>query len=281
MLLKTLKAGVNSLRRKSPRSALAGSELPYEIESRIGALHARAPLARHLDILLGDVVVGGEPFPALYRRCLEDTGTVLTPYNVFQRFLGRLNLVRYFVASLELPGARAEIGVYRGASALLLCRVARARLAGFDGSDVYLVDSFAGARGEGEEDLIAVRRAGGTVEREAFFSRPDAALDVQSVRRHFAEFPRASVVQGWVPEVLHSLTPERWAFVHLDVNLYRPSLAALEYFWPRLVAGGTIVCDDYGSPFTPGAKRAWHEFSDRHDVAFIVLGERQAVILKE
>jgi hypothetical protein len=100
------------------------------------------------------------------------------------------------------------------------------------------------------------------------------------VRAHLSEFSAISIVQGWVPAALARLPEGQWAFVHLDVNLYAPTLGALEYFWPRLQAGGVIVGDDFGSPFTPGAKRAWHEFAERHGVGFVVLGERQSVLLK-
>jgi O-methyltransferase len=282
MLLKTLRDSAKSVTRRLYRAAPSAAQvLPYEIEEEITGLHSRAPLERHLDILLGDVRFGTESFPALYRRCLADTGTQVTPYNVFQRFIGRLHLLRYFLAGLALQGARAEVGVYRGASALLMCRAARSAAPGFDGAGFFLIDSFAGASAAAEQDLIAVRAPDGSIGREPFFSAGGGSADAESVRRALAEFPRASVVQGWVPEVLSTLPAERWAFVHLDVNLYRPTLAALEFFWPRLLPGGAIVADDYGSPFTPGAKNAWHAFAQTQGVPFIVLGERQAVLLKE
>ena len=129
---------------------------------------------------------------------------------------------------------------------------ARSAVPGFDGTDFFLVDSFAGASAAAEQDLIAVRAPDGSIGREPFFSAGGGSADAESVRRALAEFPRAGVVQGWVPEVLSMLPAERWAFVHLDVNLYQPTLAALEFFWPRLLPGGVIVADDYGSPFTPG-----------------------------
>jgi hypothetical protein len=280
MLLKTLKAGARSLKSKLGRLP-DRAELPYELERKIERLHARAPVERHLDILLGSERFGAEPYPALYRRCLADTGTGVTPFNVFQRFIGRLHLVRYFLATLDLEGLRAEVGVYRGASALLLCRATRSMRPDFDGSGLFLVDSFRGAGEAAEEDLIAVRGDDGALRREPFFRPGGSAVDLAQVRAAFSEFPRVELVPGWVPQVLGSLPAEPWAFVHLDVNLYQPTLAALEFFWPRLAAGGVIVSDDYGSPFTPGAKRAWEEFAERHGLGFIVLGERQSVLMKD
>ena len=42
--------------------------------------------------------------------------------------------------------------------------------------------------------------------------------------------------------------------------MYEPTLAAHEYFFKRLNAGGMIICDDYGYTDFPGAKKAVDEF---------------------
>ncbi len=45
--------------------------------------------------------------------------------------------------------------------------------------------------------------------------------------------------------------------LHVDVDLYEPSLVVLEHLWPRLVPGGVLVLDDYGR--WEGETRAFHE----------------------
>src|SRR5688572_31529904 len=42
-----------------------------------------------------------------------------------------------------------------------------------------------------------------------------------------------------------------------DVDVYQPTRDSLEYFYPRLVTGGILVCDDYG---WPGARKAVDDF---------------------
>src|ERR671912_879222 len=88
-------------------------EYPLEVEAKLNGIHGRAPVRRHLDILHGHLRIGDERFPDVYFRCLERTGTVVTPFNVFQRFQTRHDLVRYFLATLSVPGARVECGAYR------------------------------------------------------------------------------------------------------------------------------------------------------------------------
>ena len=38
-----------------------------------------------------------------------------------------------------------------------------------------------------------------------------------------------------------------YAFVNIDVDLYKPLLAGLEYFWPRMAENGYIFVHDYFS----------------------------------
>jgi len=50
------------------------------------------------------------------------------------------------------------------------------------------------------------------------------------LRGYFSEFPRARVLEGWIPDVFSQVPPTPWAFVHLDLTLYEATLRALEYF---------------------------------------------------
>ena len=258
--------------------AAAPAEYPLETEQALNQLHSGAPVDEHLRVLFHDVKVGSENFVDLYRRCLLHTGTPVTPFNVFHRYQSRRDLLQYFFATLALPGARAECGTYRGATALLLAHAWKARDPAFTGEELYLIDSFVGTSESGQHDLIPVRGDDGATRREAFFPVAQAHLTPELVRGYFDEFPRVSLCAGWIPQVFASVPEQNWAFVHLDVTLYEPTLAALEYFYPRLTTGGVIVCD--GSIFCPGAKKAWDEFCAGRELPFVVLGNRESILIK-
>jgi O-methyltransferase len=257
--------------------AVDAVEFPLELEAKLNALHGRAPIDRHLEILFRDVNVGAENFAALYRRCLAETGTPVTPFNVFHRFQGRRDLLQYFFATMDVPGARAECGVYRGATALLMAHAWRSRQPAFDGDGLYLIDRFVGTSESGARDLIPVRDGSG-LRHEPFFAVAQAGLLPETVRSYFGAFPKIRICADWIPQVFSQIAEINWAFVHLDVTLYAPTRAALEYFHPRLNQGGVIVCD--GSPFCPGARAAWDEFCAERDLPFIVLGNRECVLIK-
>ena len=283
MLLKMLKEAARSLgadRASAPGGgeAPAALEYPLEVEEKVNRLHGRAALDRHLEILFKDNRIGPDGFVELYMRCLMRTGTAVTPFNTMQRFQTRLDLVHYFLATLAVPGARAECGAYRGATALLLCHARRSREPGYRGEDFYLIDSFSGTSASVTNDLIPVRGPDGRLRMEAFFPAGKSDTSPEEVRGYFGDFPHAAVCPGWIPAVFSSLPDRDWAFVHLDLTLFEPTLASLEYFYPRLNAGGVIVCD--GSIFCPGAQKAWDEFCGRHDIAYVTLGHRETVLFK-
>ena len=95
---------------------------------------------------------------------------------------------------------------------------------------------------------------------------------------YFSEFPGATLCEGWIPDVFAKLPTTAWSFVHLDLTLYEPTLAALQYFYPALSTGGVIVCD--GSLFCPGVQQALDEFSATSGAAYVTLGYREAVFMK-
>lgn len=275
MFLKKLMAAA---RTHAPGARPAPIEYPLDLEDKLNRVHSRAPVKQHLDILHGGLSIGAERFIDLYFRCLEHTSTVVTPFNVFQRFQTRHDLVRYFFATLDISGARVECGAYRGATALLLCHTWRSRNAQFRGQGYYLIDSFTGTGTSSVQDLIPVREPGAGARMKPFFPAGQSDVTPDMVRGYFTEFPEVEICAGWVPDVFDSIREESYAFVHIDLTLHEATLAALDYFYPKLSEGGVIFCD--GSIFCPGVEKAVEHFSMHHDVPYAVLGHRQFVFLK-
>jgi hypothetical protein len=251
---------------------------PHELEARLERLHRAAPVDRHLRLLYAQDRIGSESFVDCYLRCLEQTQTAVTPFNVFQRFQTRWAMVRYLEATIGIAGGRAECGVYRGASALLLCRAWRALQSDFNGTGLFLIDSFQGTSASGPLDFIPVRGDDGRIEMRPFFPPGKTDSSAQIVAGYFREFPGIAIHAGWIPQVLATLPEQQWAFVHLDVTLYEPTLAALEYFHPRLAKGGVLLAD--GSPFVPGVQKAFDRYCDGGKGHYVVLGHGELVMLR-
>lgn len=282
MIYSILKSSLAGLIGRASGKSRGGTEYPAEYLRELSEIHQQAPLNTHYGILYKDVTVGSLDFYELFERCLRDSQTQVSPWKAFRRAQGAFNLAQYFLYSLDVDGARAECGVFMGFSALLMCRAAKTKLHDFSGAGFYLVDSFEGLSSPSDSDLIPVRDASKskTGKASAFLAGAGQAT-LEHARSVLGDFPDVQISKGWIPEVFATLPVTRWSFVHIDVDLYDPTLSGLEYFYPRMSPGGVIICDDYGALLFPGARKAWDEFCKARDIVFVVLDTGQSVILKE
>jgi O-methyltransferase len=175
----------------------------------------------------------------------------------------------YYLASFGrhaagLGGAFAECGVFRGGTALLMARVTeQAR------TPLHLLDSFEGLPEPNEL-------------RDLFYRRGDFRFaDKNAVSALLSEYgDRVHIHQGWIPEVFSELADMKWSLVHVDVDLYQPTLDACEYFYERLLTGGVLIFDEYGYPTCRGEREAVDKFFGHRREVPIVLPTGQAVVLK-
>lgn len=116
----------------------------------------------------------------------------------------------------------------------------------------YVFDSFEGLGVPSEEDREN--------EHVRAWEPGEMSADESHARRNLAEFPNVSLHKGWIPDRFPDASDEAFCFVHLDVDLFQPTMDTLNFAWERLVDGGVVVCDDYGLATCPGAKRAFDEF---------------------
>lgn len=149
------------------------------------------------------------------------------------------------VAPMGLPVV--EIGTFRGGSAALIAEALRAANAA---CDVHVVDTFAG-------HIDATITAHDSDEH---FGGKFAGTSYQDVQAFLAAYPPVRVHQGDAAAVIAAWPDRRYAMVHIDVDLYGPTLDCLRYFGPRLADGGVLVMDDYESPTCPGVSLAVHEY---------------------
>jgi O-methyltransferase len=144
----------------------------------------------------------------------------------------------------KVSGAFAELGVYKGLTARLIHHYAPERL-------LHLFDTFEGFTKR--SDVTELHGLGHT---EKLFS--DTSLE-QVQRFIGAGAATVKFHQGFFPESIPvALNSETFAFVHLDADLYDPTLSGLRFFYPRMPRCGILVVHDYNA--WPGARRAVDEF---------------------
>ena len=253
----------------------------FDLQKRLESVMPNAPVEQNLEILFGAVTVSGLPFLELYRDCLAASETNPPGWKAIRRTERALALMRYFEHAHHIEGAWVECGIFKGFSALLLARLAQARDPDFTGAGFHLIDSFEGLSQPTMEDAMDVTPAeGGKMQKGLVYPKGHFATPVDHVRTVMSGFPDTAIHKGWIPEAFTQLPETSWAFVHLDVDLYEPTLAGLQYFYPRLSDGGIIINDDYISPMLPGAGRAWDQYCDENGLAFAALDSGQAILIK-
>jgi len=144
----------------------------------------------------------------------------------------------------EIDGDTAECGVFRGASSYLICAANAARSTP---RMHHMFDSFDGLSEPGSAD-------GG------HWRRRDLRYALDKVEANLSQFSAVQFHPGWIPERFRDVEDRRFAFVHIDVDLYQPTLDSARFFYPRLLPGGIMLCDDYAFASCPGATRAIEEF---------------------
>jgi len=243
-------------------------------------VHKGVDIKTHAQILFGGLQLEMGPFYPLCIDCLNATRTGAAAWKVFRRVQRAFHLARYVEHVAPLGGAMAECGVFQGFSALLTCRVRQGRDPAFRGRDQFLLDSFEGLSAPVTEDMLEYSGEGGGVTRRPSHAKGHFAVGMDSVRERFGDFPEVGFIKGWLPGTLSQLPERKWSFVHIDVDLYEPTLGCLEYFYPRMMPGGVILNDDFSSPLFPGGGRAWIEFFDRVGGSYAVLDTGQSVFMK-
>ena len=163
----------------------------------------------------------------------------------------------------RIPGAMAEVGVFEGASARLLCDVKGDR-------PLHLFDTFDGLPEASDRDDAGL------------YKQHQYACGLESVRAYLKRFANVRLHKGLFPDStqgvaeLHGLN---YNFVHLDVDLYASTIGCLEYFYNRMSPGGVLISHDYG--ILAGVRSAFTDFFTDKPEPVIELPTTQCMVFKQ
>lgn len=144
----------------------------------------------------------------------------------------------------KISGAFAELGVYKGETARMIHEMDNTRR-------FHLFDTF---EGFAKQDLDIEKS-----KEKKYSTKNFSDTNLNSVKKFINGNDQIFFYQGYFPATTKNLAEEKFAFVHLDADLYKPTIAALEYFYPRLSPGGVIIIHDYNHTWS-GINKAIDEF---------------------
>jgi O-methyltransferase len=184
----------------------------------------------------GGFFVPGDPI----KRKISD----VEPWDLVRRDMLIL-LLRSLVAR-RVEGAMAEVGVYQGTTAKLIHHYVPEKI-------FYLFDTF---RGFDERDIDKERVLTGSKATTSDFRVTNVARVIRYIR---PVNDNVKIHPGFFPEsVPRECGVLSFAFVHLDADLYEPTMAGLTYFYEKMASGGFLLVHDYNAWL--GARRAVDDF---------------------
>jgi O-methyltransferase len=163
-----------------------------------------------------------------------------------------LHAVSEEIYAKSIMGSVSELGVYKGAFAKHINAV-------FPDRKFYLFDTFQGFDKRDKQ----VEVSGGFSSAAEDFSD----TNVDSVLQKLGHPEKVIVRAGYFPEsVQEADKQERFAFVHIDTDLYKPIYDGLQFFYPRLSSGGFIFIHDYNNKDYPGVKAAVRKYCEEERI---------------
>ena len=174
-------------------------------------------------------------------------GKLVSQYELYKKITG-------------LSGDFVECGVFKGASLIrfatfreLLESQNSRKIIGFD-----MFGSFPRVDRDDDNDFIEKfeNTSGGGIEKKQLedILKTKGFRNIQLIRGDLTET---------IDEYLNMNSALRIALLHIDVDVYKPTKYVLERLFPRVVAGGLVVLDDYG--MVNGATEAVDEYLEKNN----------------
>lgn len=184
----------------------------------------------------------------------------------FPRYVRRSHLTRllalYELFKIVLPvkGSIVECGVFRGFSFLTWAKLSAILEPNNLTRRIYGFDSFSGFPSVADRDEPArtgVKQGdlGANLESEL-----RELMDLYDADRFLGHIPKVSLTVGDITETVGTFVASNphlvVSLLFLDVDLYDPTVAALEAFLPRMPKGAVLAFDELDNPLWPGETAA-------------------------
>jgi len=205
-------------------------------------------------------------------------GTSIDKNRSLMRFMSRQEFAKIhgytklFEMTSGVAGSIADCGVYYGQGLMTYANLSAALEPYNYQCKVYGFDTFEG--NASYDDLDEKSSKDRWVDRQKYTCNASTYEDLMQCISIFDEdrplkhLPKVELIKGNLVETAKSFISERpeslFRIIHLSVNLYKPTKAALESFFPRLSGGGLVAV--HGLNNTSGATKALLEILEAANV---------------
>jgi len=163
----------------------------------------------------------------------------------------------------NIPGDIAEVGCYKGGVIRLMAEMAKDK-------NVFGFDTFEGFN----KQLSKLHK-----EFDADFTGKLTDNSYDDVVKFLSDLKNVTLIKGIFPKSMPKDFSDRtFCFVHIDCDIYKPTIDSLNFFYPRMSKDGWIVLDDYIR--LPGVTKAINEFFSDKKEKIQIISPLQACVRK-
>ena len=205
-------------------------------------------------------------FFGLFEKCAPYSMTTM------ERLYGIYTSIEYIVRN-DLPGHIVECGVWRGGS-IMMAALSLSHFGDKSDRSLYLLDTFEGMPAPSDADYkfdgLQADKKWNELQRGTGSGWNNTPIEIvrEAVLSTGYAKNKVVLVKGRVEETLPAHAPEQVALLRLDTDFYNSTKHELEHLYPRLVPGGVLIIDDYGT--WAGSHRAVTEYFDEHSVPMLL-----------
>jgi hypothetical protein len=197
-------------------------------------------------------------------------------------YVRRISMVRFlshyelFKKIQNLPGDILDLGVSRGVSFFTFHKM----LELFNPTDtsrkVIGVDSFEGLQDFSSSDGIQQSAVGKSQGGWSAKRVEDEIMQMLELHNSDGVLTKArgmiykTRIQDLGTRLAQDRPGMRIALLHLDMDLYEPTLEALRMFWDLVLPGGLVVFDEFALPPWEGETKAWEDFAAERQLSYVI-----------
>ncbi len=190
-----------------------------------------------------------------------------------ERLYGLIESVRYVINN-NIEGDFVECGVWKGGSMMAIAKTLQ--MMGVTNRHLYLYDTFAGMTAPTDDDIDQLDRDAATQltneENDKTESVVWAFSGLDEVKKNIAStnYPSEFIhfIEGDVLKTIPATIPNQIALLRLDTDWYESTKHEMEHLFPKLIAKGVIIIDDYG--FWKGSRKAVDEYLSNNNISLLL-----------
>jgi O-methyltransferase len=170
--------------------------------------------------------------------------------------------------SLHVEGDFVECGVYAGLLSGTICSALKFASVK---KRFFLFDTFVGIPDSESPHVNSDR----IKEINSYY------IDVRKrVRQNFSKYPNVKIVEGILPGTLRETRLSKISYLSVDLNTAKTERQVIEFLWPKIMAGGIVLIDDYGWSACSEQYGMWNSFADKQGLTIACLPTGQGLLIK-